>query len=203
MEKLTPRQRSVLEFISGYLDGKGYPPTLRDIADHLKVKGTLGVMKHLDALEKKGHIQKVSGTSRGIILTGHSTGAVSLPVVGVVRAGLPQPAVEDIEGYFSIDRSQMKSAGAFFLRVKGDSMINDAIREGDLALVRPQSTAENNDIVVAMIEGEATLKRFFRGKNHICLRPANPNYDDIIIRAGSGEEVSIVGKVGGIYRPLE
>ncbi len=203
MEKLTPRQRNVLEFISDYLDGKGDPPTLRDIADHLKVSGTLGVMKHLEALEKKGFIRKISGTSRGITLVGHSSGAVSLPVVGVVRAGLPQPAVEDIEGYFSIDRSQMKAGGAFFLRVKGDSMINDAILEGDLALVRPQSTAVNNDIVVAMIDGEATLKRFFRKKNQICLRPANPNYEDIIIRAGAGEEVSIIGKVVGIYRPLE
>lgn len=203
MEKLTQRQKNVLEYISDHLADKGYPPTLRDIADHLNISGTLGVMKHLDALERKGYIRKIAGTSRGITLTRHSAAAVSLPVVGVVRAGLPQPAIEDIEGYFSIDRSQLKSGGAFFLRVKGDSMINDAILEGDLALVRPQSTATNNDIVVAMIDGEATLKRFFRKKNYICLRPANPNYEDIIICAGSGGEVSIVGKVVGIYRPLE
>jgi repressor LexA len=203
MEKLTPRQQKVLEFITVYLDGHGYPPTLRDIAGHLEVNGTLGIMKHLDALERKGFIRKDSRASRGITLTGPVSRAASLPVVGVVRAGLPQPAVEDIEGYFSIDSSQLKSGGAFFLRVKGDSMINDAILEGDLALVRPQATAENGDIVVAMIDDEATLKRFYRKKNHICLRPANPNYDDIIIHKDAGEEVSIIGKVVGIYRPLE
>ncbi len=203
MRELTLRQRKVLDFITDYVESKGYPPTLRDIAGYLGVNGTLGVMKHLDALERKGFIRKNSGASRGITLTGHSAKAVELPVVGVVRAGLPQPAIEDIEGYFSIDRSQMKSGGYFFLRVNGDSMINDAILEGDLALVRPQSTAENRDIVVAMINGEATLKRFHRRKDHICLRPANPNYDDIIVRADAAEEVAIIGKVVGIYRPLE
>jgi repressor LexA len=203
MEQLTPRQAEVLEFIAGYIDSNGYPPTLRDIAEHLRIRGTLGVMKHLEALEKKGYLRKTSGTSRGITLTGHPSSAVALPVVGVVKAGLPQHAIEDIEGYFSIDRSQLKSGATFFLRVKGDSMINDAILEGDLALVRPQSTAENRDIVVAMIDGEATVKRFYRRKNHICLRPANPNYDDIIVSADSGAEIVIIGKVVGIYRPLE
>jgi repressor LexA len=203
MEKLTRRQTEVLEFIADYIDANGYPPTLRDIAQHLRVRGTLGVMKHLEALEKKGYIRKISGTSRGITLTGHPSTAVALPVVGTVKAGLPQPAIEDIEGHFSIDRSQLKSGAAFFLRVKGDSMVNDAILEGDLALVRPQSTAENRDIVVAMIDGEATLKRFYRRKDHICLRPANPNYDDIIVRADSSGEIVIIGKVVGIYRPLE
>ena len=202
MEKLTPRQQKVLEFIVGYLDDRGYPPTLRDIAGHLKVSGTLGVMKHLDALERKGFIRKHSGASRGISLTGTATRSVSLPIVGVVRAGSPQPAVEDIEGFFSIDHSQLKSGATFFLRVKGDSMINDAIREGDLALVRPQTTAENGNIVVATIDGEATLKRYYRLKDHICLRPANPNYDDIMIHAGTGEEITIIGKVVGIYRQL-
>jgi len=202
MEKLTTRQQKVLEFIVDYLDERGYPPTLRDIAGYLKVNGTLGIMKHLDALEKKGFIRKHSGASRGITLTGTISRSVSLPIVGVVRAGIPQPAVEDIEGFFSIDHSQLKSGASFFLRVKGDSMINDAIREGDLALVRPQATAENGNIVVATIDGEATLKRFYRLKDHICLRPANPNYDDIMIHEGTGEEIAIIGKVVGIYRQL-
>jgi repressor LexA len=203
MEKLTTRQKQVLEFITCYIDGNGYPPTLRDIAGHLHIKGTLGVMKHLEALEKKGYIKKISNTSRGITLAGHLTGAVALPVAGTVRAGIPQPAIEDVEGYFSIDGSQMKSGGAFFLRVRGDSMIDDAILERDLALVRPQATAENGDIVVAMINGEATLKRFYRKKNHICLRPANPAYNDIIIREDTGADIAIIGKVVGIYRSLE
>jgi repressor LexA len=202
MEKLTPRQQKVLEFIVGYLDVHGYPPTLRDIAGYLKVSGTLGIMKHLEALERKGFIRKHPGTSRGITLTGSASRSVSLPIVGVVRAGSPQPAVEDIEGFFSIDHSQLKSGASFFLRVKGDSMINDAILEGDLALVRPQATAENGNIVVATIDGEATLKRYYRLKDHICLRPANPNYGDIKIHEGEGNEIAIIGKVVGIYRSL-
>jgi repressor LexA len=201
MEELTPRQSQVLAFITGFIDTHGYPPTLREIGHHLEVNGTLGVMRHLEALEKKGYLTKSAGSSRGIMLTGRSS-SVSLPIVGVVRAGLPQPAMEDIEGYFAIDSSQLRSGGAFFLRVKGDSMIGASILEGDLALVRPQSTAENRDLVVAMIDGEATLKRFFKERGRIRLEAANPNYDDIVVRAGKGE-VTIVGKVVGIYRPLE
>ncbi len=202
MEKLTPRQKKVLEFIIGCLDEQGYPPTLRDIAGYLKVSGTFGIMKHLDALERKGFIKKHSGTSRGITLTLPPSRSISLPIVGAVRAGSPHPAVEDIEGFFSIDQSQLKSGASFFLRVKGDSMINDAILEGDLALVRSQAGAENGNIVVATLDGEATLKRYYRLKDYICLRPANPNYDDIIIREGTGKEISIIGRVVGIYRSL-
>jgi repressor LexA len=201
MEELTPRQSQVLAFITGFIDTHGYPPTLREIAAHLEINGTLGVMRHLQALEKRGFLTKSAGSSRGIMLTGRSS-SVSLPIVGVVRAGLPQPAMEDIEGYFAIDSSQLRSGGAFFLRVKGDSMIGASILEGDLALVRPQPSAENRDLVVAMIDGEATLKRFFRERGRIRLEAANPNYDDIIVRAGKGE-VTIIGKVVGIYRPLE
>jgi repressor LexA len=201
MEELTPRQSQVLAFITGFIDTHGYPPTLREIAAHLEINGTLGVMRHLQALEKKGYLTKTAGSSRGIVLAGR-TSSVSLPIVGVVRAGLPQPAVEDIEGYFAIDSSQLRSGGAFFLRVKGDSMIGASILEGDLALVRPQPSAENRDLVVAMIDGEATLKRFFRERGRIRLEAANPNYDDIIVRAGKAE-VTIIGKVVGIYRPLE
>lgn len=201
MQPITIRQREVLDYIAGFVDRNGYPPTLREIAGHLKVSGTLGVMKHLDALEHKGYLRRESGSSRGIVLAGRAAPTASLPVVGVVRAGLPQPAMEDIEVHLSIDRSLVKG-GTFFLRVRGDSMINAAIMDGDLALIRPQATAENRDIVVAMIEGEATLKRFYRGSDHIRLQPENPNLDPIIIRKGEGE-VTIVGKVVGIYRHLE
>lgn len=199
--ELSPRQQEVLAFINDYLTTHGYPPTIRDIASHLKVSGTLGVMKHLEALERKGYLRRESGSSRGIALVGRAQNAASLPVVGVVRAGLPQPAIEDIEDYFAIDQSMVKG-GTFFLRVKGDSMINAAIMEGDLALVRPQDTAENREIVVAMVDGEATLKRFYRERDHIRLQPENPNMNPIIIREGGGE-VRIVGKVVGIYRPME
>jgi repressor LexA len=200
MEQITHRQQKVLDFITDYFDRYGYPPTLREIGAHLGVSGTLGVMKHLDALERKGYIRKTAGSSRGIMLTGHG-GAVSLPIAGTVRAGELQIAVEEIEGYFAIDRSRIPSDDAFFLRVRGDSMINAAILDGDLALVRPQPTAENRDIVVAMVEGEATLKRFYREGGRIRLQPENPNMEPIIIRAGE-VKVTIVGKVVGIYRPL-
>jgi repressor LexA len=200
MEEITQRQKMVLDFIADHLERHGYPPTLREIGGHLGVSGTLGVMKHLDALERKGYIRKTAGSSRGIMITGPGT-VVSVPIVGTVRAGALQPAIEEIEGYFSIDRSRLPAEDAFFLRVKGDSMINAAILEGDLALVRPQSTAQNRDIVVAMIEGEATLKRFYRGRGHIRLQPENPNMEPIIVRPGEGE-LTIIGKVVGIYRPL-
>ncbi len=201
MTGLTPRQQKVLDFITSYLDDRGSPPTLREIARHLRVSGTLGVMKHLEALERKGFIRKHPGSSRGIEVIGRAA-AVPLPVVGTVRAGALQPAVEDIEGYVAVDRGRIRGEGCFFLRVKGDSMINAAIREGDLALVRPQPAASNRDIVVAMIDGEATLKRFYRGKDHIRLQPENPNMEAIIVRPGEGEVV-IVGKVVGIYREYE
>ncbi|MBI1921812.1 MAG: transcriptional repressor LexA [Geobacter sp.] len=200
-EALTARQQQVLECIRDSLERFGYPPTLREIAEQLGINGTLGVIKHLDALERKGYIRKQAGSSRGITLADHSASAVALPIVGVVRAGALQPAIEEIEGHLAIDRSVCPAEGAFFLRVKGDSMINAAILDGDLALVRPQVTAEKGEIVVAMINGEATLKRFYRERNRIRLQPENPDMEPIIVRPRDGEVV-IIGKVVGIYREL-
>ncbi|WP_224981881.1 transcriptional repressor LexA [Geomonas agri] len=201
MEQLTPRQQEVLEIISRHVEAYGYPPTLREIGAKLGVSGTLGVLKHLEALEKKGYLRRQEGSTRGITLNRQGQGA-SLPIVGTVRAGALHPAIEDIEGHFTIDRSQLDKGGTFFLRVKGDSMINAHIKEGDLALVRPQPDANNKDIVVAMVAGEATLKRFYREANRIRLQPENPNYDPILVHESDGE-VSIVGKVVGIYRQME
>jgi repressor LexA len=199
MHTLTARQQQTLDIITAFVTDYGYPPSLRQIAEKLGINGTLGVMKHLEALEKKGHIRRHGGSSRGIALVAPQAQATSLPVVGSVRAGLPQPAIEDIEDYFALDQVyQARSGGTFFLRVAGDSMINAAIKEGDLALVRPQPTAENKDVVVAMVNGEATLKRFYREPGAVRLQPENPNYDPIIVR--EGEELNIVGKVVGIYR---
>lgn len=200
MDQLTSRQQQVLEIVSRFIADYGYPPSLRQIAEQLGVNGTLGIMKHLNVLEKKGYLRRQGGSSRGIVLAGQTSQALSLPVVGTVRAGQPQPASEDIEEYFAIDRSQEKSGGAFFLRVRGDSMINACITDGDLALIRPQATAENRDIVVALVDGEATLKRFYRERDRIRLQPENPNLEPIIVR--EGEELLILGKVVGIYRQL-
>jgi len=199
MQQLTARQQQVLDIITNYIDRFGTPPSQREIARELGVNGTLGIMKHLKALEKKGFLNRREGSSRGIVLPPPASQATSLPVVGLIRAGMPQPPVEDIEGFFSIDQTQAKSGDTFFLRVKGDSMIEAGVLEGDLVLVQPQTTAENRDIVVAMVNGEATLKRFFREKGNIRLQPENRTMDPIILRRGK-DDVSIIGKVTGLYR---
>lgn len=196
---LTPRQQQVLDLIRQQIDNHGSPPTLRELAKSLGVSGTLPISKHLEALERKGYVTRGSG-SRNISLN-DATNAVSLPIVGTVRAGALTPAIEDIQGYMAVDRLQLHGGG-FFLRVAGDSMINAAIKEGDLALVRPQPIASNREIVVAMVNGEATLKRFYRDGGTIRLQPENPNMQAIMLREGDGE-VSIIGKVVAIFRSLE
>ncbi|BCS55052.1 transcriptional repressor LexA [Geobacter sp. SVR] len=199
-KEITQRQRQVLQFIISYSDNKGFPPSQRDIAKHLNVSGTLPVMRHLDALERKGYIRRES-VNRGITLTTHQSRNISLPVVGTVRAGQLSTAIEDIQGYFSVDQVAVKGDGCFFLRVRGDSMISAGIFEGDLVLVRPQQNADNREIVVAMVDGEATVKRFFREDGYIRLQPENPDMEPIVVRPEDGE-VNIVGKVIGVYRQL-
>ena len=199
-KELTQRQRQVLQFITSFADSNGYPPSQREIAGHLKVSGTLPVMKHLSALERKGFIKR-ENVNRGIALTTPNSRSTSLPIVGTVRAGQLSTAIEDIQGYFSVDHMAVKGADCFFLRVSGDSMINAGILDGDLSLVRPQLTAENKDIVVAMLDGEATVKWFYKESDHIRLQPAHPDMKPIIIHPEDGE-VTIVGKVIGVYRQL-
>ncbi|MFZ4856840.1 MAG: transcriptional repressor LexA [Desulfuromonadaceae bacterium] len=198
--ELTQRQRQVLQFITMFGDSNGYPPSQREIAGHLNVSGTLPVMKHLDALERKGYLKR-ENVNRGITLKVPGSRHMSLPIVGTVRAGQLSTAIEDVQGYFSVDQMAVKGADCFFLRVSGDSMITAGILDGDLALVRPQLTADNKDIVVAMLEGEATVKRFYREHDHIRLQPENPAMSPILIYPEDGE-VTIVGKVIGIYRSM-
>jgi repressor LexA len=198
--ELTQRQRQVLQFIVSFADNNGYPPSQREIAGHLKVSGTLPVMKHLDALERKGYLKR-ENVNRGITLKVQGSRHMSLPIVGTVRAGQLSTAIEDIQGYFSVDQMAVKGTDCFFLRVSGDSMITAGILDGDLAMVRPQAIAENKDIVVAMLEGEATVKRFYKEHDHIRLQPENPNMSPILIWPEDGE-VTIVGKVIGIYRSM-
>ena len=198
--ELTERQRQVLQFIISFADSNGYAPSQREIAVHLKVSGTLPVMKHLDALERKGYIKR-GNVNRGITLKVPNGRPISLPIVGTVRAGQLSTAIEDIQGYISVDQMEVKGADCFFLKVSGDSMINAGILDGDLALVRPQATAENKDIVVAMLDGEATVKWFYKEHDHIRLQPANPNMNPILIYPEDGE-VTIVGKVIGIHRQM-
>jgi repressor LexA len=198
--ELTQRQRQVLQFITSFADCNGYPPSQREIAGHLKVSGTLPVMKHLDALERKGYLKR-ENVNRGITLKTPNSRPISLPIVGTVRAGQLSTAIEDIQGYFSVDQMAVKGADCFFLKVSGDSMINAGILDGDLALVRPQLSADNKDTVVAMVDGEATVKWFYKERDHIRLQPANSNMNPILIYPEDGE-VTIVGKVIGVYRSM-
>ena len=198
MHDLTDRQRQVLDLLRSHRQRCGYPPTLRELAAALGVTGTVGVMKHLAALEKKGYIARRGGDSRGIVLREASAPAATLlPIVGTVRAGAPQPPLEDIEGELAVDPALLRSGGRFWLKVRGDSMIEAAIRDGDLALIRPQSFAADRDIVVALVDGEATLKRFFRAGDAIRLQPENAHLAPLVVPA---EAVTIVGKVVALLR---
>lgn len=201
MQQPTPRQQQVYDFIAHYQQQNGYAPTLQDIAAHLGIRGNLGVMRHLKALEKKGLLRRATGSSRGIVLCDHSQ-SQRLPVLGSVAAGNLSEAVEDLQGYLFVDPSLVRGEKSFVLRVTGDSMIEARIAPGDLAIVRPQSSAENGDIVVAMHDGEATLKRFFRENDHIRLQPENASLEPIRFYPADGE-VQILGKVTGIIRVLE
>jgi repressor LexA len=203
MSSLTRRQQQVYDFLVAYLAANGYPPTLQEIASHLHISGNLGVLRHLKALEREGLITRNPGSSRSIALTNRiEHGSVLLPLVGTVRAGLPELAMEEVEAHITVDPALVKSRDSFLLRVKGDSMIEAHIVEGDLAVVRPQSTAENGEIVVALIDGEATLKRFFHEGDRIRLQPENASLESIVIAADT-QDVAIVGKVTGLCRVLE
>jgi repressor LexA len=200
--ELTPKQRELLDFLKNFLMEKGFPPTLREIASHFGLRGPRGPQKTLHILERKGFIRKLPGGSRAIEITGFSSNqTIAVPLLGRVRAGEPILAIENIEGYIHLDGSLVSSKDVFLLRVQGDSLIDAHIQDGDFALVKPQSNAENGEIVVALIEDEATIKRIFRKRDLVQLEPANPAMEPIVIKKGE-KRVSIVGKVVGIFRKL-
>jgi repressor LexA len=203
--ELTERQKEVFEFLKDFLREKGFQPTLREIASHFELKGPRGPQKTLHILEKKGYIRKVPGGSRAIEILGHPsvhlTQILPIPIVGRVQAGEPILAVENIEGYINLDRNLASSGDVFLLRVQGNSMIDAHIQDGDFALVKPQPNAENGEIVVALIEDEATIKRIFKKRDLIRLEPANPKMEPIVVKKGE-KKVTIVGKVVGILRKM-
>lgn len=203
--ELTSTQKKVFIFLKNYLREKGFPPTLREIATHFGLKGPKAPQKTIAILERKGYLRRVPGGSRAIEILGgspfHAGQILSLPIVGRVRAGEPILAIENIEGYINLDKSLVSSEDVFLLRVQGDSMIEAHIQDGDFALVKPQPNAENGEIVVALIEDEATIKRIFMKKDLIRLEPANPSMEPIVVRKGE-KKISIVGKVVGIFRKL-
>jgi repressor LexA len=165
--------------------------------------GPHSAKRFLDMLERKGYIRRVAKSSRAIELTDipSSSTVRRLPIVGRVRAGTPLLALENIEGNLALDRSLARWDNAFLLRVTGESMIEAHIEEGDLALVKPQPTALNGDIVVALINDEATIKRFFKERDTIRLEPAHPSMKPLVIKEGEAE-VRIIGKVVAIIRKL-
>jgi len=206
MEKgLTTKQKKLLDFLDQHLRKKGFPPTLREIASHFGLRGPKAPQKTLQILEKKGHIRRVPGGSRAIEILGgvslQKRATLSVPIVGGVRAGEPILAIENIEGYINLDRSLVSSEDVFLLRVQGDSMIDAHIQDGDFALVKPQPNAENGEIVVALIDDEATIKRIFKKRDLIRLEAANPTMEPIVVSKGE-KRVAIVGKVVGIFRKL-
>jgi len=202
---LTKRQKQVLNCIVKEIETKGYPPSIREIGKALNISTLRGVTCHLDALEKKGYIKRDS-TPRGIkiissvingILTSQNRKVIKLPLLGRVAAGTPILAEQNIEDWFSVPKELVKNnRNVFLLRIRGDSMINDHILDGDLVIVKSQTTAENSDIVVGIIDNEATVKRFYRRNNHIELCPSNPKYKPIILK----EDFKINGKVIGLLR---
>jgi repressor LexA len=202
-EKLTARQREVLSFLVRFLKERGYPPTVREIAHHLGLKGPRSPKKRLDALEEKGYIRRKPGKSRAIEVVGVSPSRSYrlVPLVGKVRAGGPSLALEDFEGEVALDRSLAGGSETFFLRVRGDSMIGDHIRDKDLALVHPQPMVDNGEISVVLIDDEATLKRVYNVGNALRLQPSNSTMKPIIVGREDGR-VTIVGKVIGIFREV-
>ncbi|MBM4055072.1 MAG: repressor LexA [Planctomycetes bacterium] len=202
---LTKKQADFLDFLKGYSREKGYPPTVREIMRGLGLSSTNIVKKYLDVLVRKGYIKKQHNSPRAIEIVEtprEYSETKAIPIVGKVRAGAPHPAIEDITGYLTVDKAICRTDNAFFLQVEGDSMINAHIQEGDLVLVKPQQVANNREIVVALINDEATVKRFYKKGNTLELHPEHPTMKPIVIK-GEQDEVRIVGKVTAVVRLLE
>lgn len=201
---LTKKQADFLSFLKKYLQERGYPPTVRESMDGLGLSSTSIVKKYFDILERKGYIRRQFHSPRAIEIVdaaARSSEIRSVPIVGRVRAGAPHPAVEDIEGYLSVDKTLCRSSNIFFLRVVGDSMIDAHIQDGDLVLVKPQPVANNGEIVVVLIDDEATVKRFYKKGDTIQLKPEHPTMQPIIIKEGQAD-VQIVGTVAAVIRQL-
>ncbi|HEV8664051.1 MAG TPA: transcriptional repressor LexA [Candidatus Methylomirabilis sp.] len=202
---LTPRQREVLEFIKRFLEEQGYPPTVREIGRHFGFVPR-SVFDHLKALERKGYLKREATKSRSLQITDPAFPGRRLPrprevpIVGRVAAGRPLLAVENLEGAVPLPMEWTNGGEVFLLRVQGDSMVGAHILSGDLALVRRQESAENGDIVVALVEEEATVKRFQRSGQTVTLFPENPAMAPITLVPGARFE--ILGKVIGVFRRL-
>ena len=199
--KITPKQQEILDFIKQEIISRGYPPAVREICEAVSLKSTSSVHSHLETLEKNGYIRRDPTKPRAIEivddqfnLTRRET--VNVPIIGTVAAGQPILAAENIENYFPIPSEYMPNRQSFMLRVKGTSMINIGINDGDLVLVQQQKDAENGDIVVALLDDSATVKTFYREKGHVRLQPENDSMDPIIVE----DQLEILGNVFGVFR---
>jgi len=194
---LTKRQNEVLDYIRQSLEQEGYPPTLRMIAAHFKFSGHRAAAKHLESLERKGYIRKGKG-ARAIEVLGHTSG-ISLPILGRVAAGLPILAEENIMGHLTVDIRLVKKPESYLLEVKGDSMRDAGIFDKDYVLVNPQGDAETGEIVIAMLDGEVTVKRLIKKEDQIILQPQNPDFRPIYI-TDETTDFKILGISGGVIR---
>ena len=200
--KISSKQQEILEYIKQEILNKGYPPAVREICEAVHLKSTSSVHSHLETLEKNGYIRRDPTKPRAIEIIDDNFNltrreVVNVPILGQVAAGQPLLAVENIENYFPIPTEFMPNAETFMLKVKGDSMINAGIFNGDKILVQKQSDAQNGDIVVALVDDSATVKTFYKENGHYRLQPENDTMDPIIVN-----ECSILGKVFGIMRYL-
>jgi len=198
-EDLTSRQKQILDYIHNFFKEKGYPPSVREICAATNLKSTATVHGYLVQLEKKGYIKRDPQKPRAIEIMNivASKDLVDVPLIGKVTAGEPILAQENIENVFPLPKDMLPDAEVFMLSVKGDSMINAGILSGDYVLVQPTSTAENGDIVVALLEDEATIKRFYKENDYIRLQPENPSMTPIMVK-----DLKILGKVVGLFRRL-
>ncbi len=205
-QPLTARQREALDFITYCLDERGYPPTLREIGEHMGIRSTNGVNDHLKALERKGYLVREELKSRALRPIDMDDAKCQIPIIGQVAAGQPILAQEQVTDRVTIDRffiGKAPSAEVFGLVVRGDSMIEDGIYDGDYIFVRKQSTAENGEIVVVMIEGEATCKRIYHEAERVRLQPANASMSPIYVHRSEFRSIDIIGQVVGVYRRMQ
>ena len=199
--RITQKQQELLDYIKNEILNRGFPPAVREICEAVNLKSTSSVHAHLEALEKNGYIRRDATKPRAIEIIDDKFNlvrreVVNVPIVGTVAAGQPVLAVENIEGYFPIPAEFMPNEQSFMLKVKGESMVNAGIFDGDQVLVKQQSTASDGDIVVALVDEGATVKTFYKEKGYYRLQPENDSMDPIIIRG----DLQILGKVFGVFR---
>lgn len=212
MQGLTKRQEQTLDFIRESIRGRGYPPTLREIGEHMGIRSTNGVNDHLRALERKGYLRREDMKSRALRLVDEEAeqneaagggDVVPIQVLGRVAAGVPILADENVIDTVHVDRMMVKGGrDVFGLKVQGDSMIEAGILNGDYIFVRKQSTAERGDIVVALIGDDATVKYYHPEKDYVRFQPANEAMAPILVRASDFRSTMLLGKVVGLYRKL-